>query len=393
MHHISSTPFGSRPVTAGLIDAIQAAEAAAPLPHVNKWEVFRQLCVARHAYGLNDRDLAVLNALLSFHQGATLGDNAPLIVFPSNRALGERAHGMAESTLRRHVAALVQAGVIVRRDSPNGKRYAHKDRSGEVMRAFGFDLRPMLTRAGEFARNAAEAEAAAARLKALRLDVSLIKRDALKFALYGQEEGLPGDWDEALSDLMEVHKAMRRKLAAAELEEMAKIAGEILSRVTGWLSSETENMSGSDANNERPFQNSNKEPSDFEPCLEKQSGQGGDEPEPVERVDSCQLPLGLVLKACPDILPYADGEIRDWQGLVRTAQFVRGMMGISPSGFLEACQAMGTQRAAVVTVCILQRIGEINSPGGYLRSLTRKVQEGQFSEGPMVMALLNAKAS
>ena len=382
-------------MTAGLIQALDAAEAAAPLPHVNKWEVFRQLCVARHAYGLNDRDLAVLNALLSFHQGATLGDNAPLIVFPSNRALGERAHGMAESTLRRHVAALVQAGVIVRRDSPNGKRYAHKDRSGEVMRAFGFDLRPMLTRAAEFARNASEAEAAAARLKALRIDVSLLKRDALKFALYGQEEGLPGDWDGALEDLMEVHKAMRRKLGPAELEEMAKIAGEILSRVTGWLSSETENMSASDAENERPFQNSNKEPSDFEPCLEKQDGQGGqggETPEPV-KVDSCQLPLGLVLKACPDVVPYGEGEIRDWHGLVRAAQFVRGMMGISPSGFHEACQAMGVQRAAVVTVCILQRISEINSPGGYLRSLSRKAQEGQFSEGPMVMALLNGAKS
>lgn len=392
MHHISSTPFGSRPVTAGLIQTIQSAEAPAQLPHVNKWEVFRQLCVARHAYGLSDRDLSVLNALLSFHQGTTLGDNAPLIVFPSNRALSERAHGMAESTLRRHVAALVQAGVILRRDSPNGKRYAHKDRSGEVMRAFGFDLRPMLTRAGEFARNASEAEAAQARLKALRVDVSLLKRDALKFALYGQEEGLPGDWDGALTDLMDVHKAMRRKLSSAELEEQAKIAGAILARVTGWLSSETENMGGSDADNERPFQNSNKEPSDLEPCLEKQSGEVCSQPEPA-RVDSCQLPLSLVLKACPDVLPYADGEIRDWHGLVRTAHFVRGMMGISPSGYQEACSAMGEQRAAVVTACILQRIGEINSPGGYLRSLARKAQDGQFSEGPMVMALLNGRSS
>ncbi|WP_093997629.1 plasmid replication protein RepC [Octadecabacter ascidiaceicola] len=392
MHHISSTPFGSRQVTAGLIQALEAAEAAAPLPHVNKWEVFRQLCTARHAYNLSDRDLTVLNALLSFHQGNSLGDNASLVVFPSNRALAERAHGMAESTLRRHVAALVQAGVIVRRDSPNGKRYAHKDRSGEVMRAFGFDLRPLLTRAGEFASNAAEAEAAADRIKALRTDVTLLKRDALKFALYGQEEGLSGDWDGALADLMEVHKTMRRKLVATELEEMAAVASEILSRVTAWLFIETDNMSGSDDDIERPFQNSNKEPSDSELCLEKQEGEGQGSDEPVQ-VDSCQLPLALIVKACPDLLPYADGEIRDWHSFVRAAQFVRGMMGISPSGYHEASQAMGPERAAVVTACILQRISEINSPGGYLRSLARKAQEGQFSEGPMVMALLNGAQS
>ena len=60
--------------------------------------------------------LAVLSALLSFHRGKELADDDALIVFPSNAALSERAHGMAESTLRRHLAALVRAGLILRRD-------------------------------------------------------------------------------------------------------------------------------------------------------------------------------------------------------------------------------------------------------------------------------------
>ena len=39
---------------------------------------------------------------------------------------------------------------IVRRDSPNGKRYARKGRGGEIKLAFGFDLAPLVVRADEF---------------------------------------------------------------------------------------------------------------------------------------------------------------------------------------------------------------------------------------------------
>ena len=55
-------------------------------------------------------------------------------------------------------------------------------------------------------------------------------------------------------------------------------------------------------------------------------------------------------------------------------------MAVLPSGLHEASQAMGPERAAVVTACILQRISEINSPGGYLRSLARKLQEAHHGD-------------
>ena len=79
-----------------------------------------------------------------------LKDGQPLIVFPSNASLSERAHGMAESTLRRHLASLVGAGLLIRRDSPNGKRFSRKALDGE-RRAFGFDLRPLLVMAADIA--------------------------------------------------------------------------------------------------------------------------------------------------------------------------------------------------------------------------------------------------
>ncbi|TAX23051.1 replication initiation protein RepC, partial [Rhizobium leguminosarum] len=34
--------------------------------------------------------------------------------------------------------------------------------------------------------------------------------------------------------------------------------------------------------------------------------------------------------------------------------------------------------------------GHINSPGGYLRDLTRRTERGEFAIGPMLMALARA---
>jgi replication initiation protein RepC len=116
------------------------------------------------------------------------------VVIPSNRALSQRAHGMAESTLRRHLAALSAAGLILRHDSPNGKRYAARGRDGAVLRAFGFDLRPLLVRAEEIGAAARAAEEARDRLRQLREKVVLRVRDAGKLLDYGRAAGLDLDW-------------------------------------------------------------------------------------------------------------------------------------------------------------------------------------------------------
>ena len=151
-----TTPFGRRSLTLAHVAAQMAASARQPDKVVHKWRIFRAICTARPALCVSERSLAVLNALLSFHPETTLAAEDDLIVFPSNEQLCLRTHGMPPSTLRRQLAALVDAGLIVRRDSPNGKRYARKGRGGEITLAFGFDLSPLAARAEEFERMAEE---------------------------------------------------------------------------------------------------------------------------------------------------------------------------------------------------------------------------------------------
>ncbi|MGX1379184.1 DNA-binding MarR family transcriptional regulator [Bradyrhizobium japonicum] len=128
--HVPTTPFGRRSLTLAHVASQIVATSRPPEKVVHKWRIYQAICLARPKLGVSERSLSVLNALLTFHPQTALTGEDDLIVFPSNVQLSLRAHGMPISTLKRHLAALVDAGLIVRRDSPNGKRYVRKGWEG-----------------------------------------------------------------------------------------------------------------------------------------------------------------------------------------------------------------------------------------------------------------------
>ncbi|WP_245337575.1 plasmid replication protein RepC [Shinella sp. HZN7] len=134
------------------------------------------------------------DALLTFYPHGELDSSSGLVVFPSNAQLSVRAHGITESTLRRQLAALVEAGLILRRDSPNGKRYAHRSRDGEVEQAYGFDLTPLLARAHELAQIAQDVVAERTRFRRTKEALTICRRDVRKLISAAVEEGAPGNW-------------------------------------------------------------------------------------------------------------------------------------------------------------------------------------------------------
>ncbi|MEY9460456.1 DNA-binding transcriptional ArsR family regulator [Bradyrhizobium ottawaense] len=199
---------------------------------VHKWKIFRAICTARPRLGVSERALSVLNALLTFHPETALTGEGDLIVFLSNHQLSRRPQGMPASTLRRHLAVLVDAGLIVRCDSPNGKRYARKDEAGEIELAFGFDLSPLVMRSEEFESLAADIEAEARALKLVRERITLCRRDIAKMIATGIEEGVPTRRaGQGPADWQEVHAAFRAMVAqiprTATRQELEPIADEL----------------------------------------------------------------------------------------------------------------------------------------------------------------------
>src|SRR5271165_7677346 len=399
--HQPTTPFGRRSLTLAHVAAQVVASARPPDKVVHKWKVFRAICLARPRLAVSERALSVLNALLSFYPETTLsGDD--LIVFPSNEQLSLRAHGMPASTLRRHLAGLVDAGLVLRRDSPNGKRYARKGRGGELQFAFGFDLSPLVARAEEFEGLAAEIEAEERALRLVRERITLCRRDIAKMIATGIEEGVPtrgagqgpSDWPEIHGLYRGILERLPRTATREELEPIAKeltlLADEILTLLESHV--KTSISSANESQTERHIQNSNpNHPIDFEPAAQEGTG-AKPEPQPEATRPPFQVfPLGMVLEACPDIVDYAKGGIANWRDFLIVAAVVRSMLGISPSAWEAAQLVMGELPAAIVIAAILQRGAAITSAGGYLRELTRKAEASEFSLGPMLMALIGRR--
>ncbi|MBZ3695464.1 MULTISPECIES: plasmid replication protein RepC [Phyllobacterium] len=386
-----TTPFGRRAMSLVQLKSQTQAKELPAGKSADKWQVYRWLCEGKDIVGVGDRSLAVLNALLSFLPDNELAEGSGLIVFPSNTQLSLRAHGMANATLRRHLAALIECGLITRKDSPNGKRYSHKDRGGEITDAFGFSLAPLLVRSEEL-REAAESVRAAARaLRLVRERMTLHRRDIAKLIEVGLSEEVPADWQGIWTRFRTIVDNIPRKASLGALEpilcDLAVLHDEVAILLEKHVNAE--NMTANESHIDLQQQNSKPDSySDFEPGLRKAQGAKPALKLPVREDARKTYPLGLVLKACPEIADYAPAGISTWSDMMRTAAQVRGMLGISPSAYEEALDAIGHENTAIVLACILQRSQHISSAGGYLRVLAMKARAGEFSVGPMLMAAL-----
>jgi replication initiation protein RepC len=334
--------------------------------------------------------------MLSFVQGDEI--KVGEVVFPSNATLSARAHGMAAPTLRRHIAQLVERGLVIRRDSPNGKRYARKGDDGTIALAFGFELTPLVVRAAELECMAAEMARDRRLLKETREKVTLLRRD-----IAGTVECLVNEG--AAVTVRPIPPAPSRTASLTELEELAFDLGMLKAEADKALAIliNSRNPSGNVTQIERHIQDSNPHFHESELPQEKVQATGpeikperrgasatarqGSHPNEPPRID-----LPAVLAACPSLRDWITGKVRSWEDLVRAAEAVRPALGISPDAWEEAVGSMGESGAAVTVATILQRAESIASPGGYLRSLSWKARSGQFSPGPIVVSLLRQRA-
>ncbi|MBZ9655911.1 plasmid replication protein RepC [Phyllobacterium lublinensis] len=425
----ATTPFGGRSLSHAMF-AVQEKTARAREKlansagkHPEKWALLRSLTEARAAFFLSDRTIAVLEALLSFYPETQLNGATPLIVFPSNAELSMRTRGMSPATIRRHLAALVETGLIIRRDSPNGKRYARRGETGEIEFAFGFDLSPLALRADEIEAHAVEARDLARAIQRVRSEITIHLRDIAKTVDAGLSEGRPGDWDAYADDLAALSGRVSRHLPLSVLQQrcdgLAYLRVKVEQAYLATLSNEE--MSANDSNFEHHIQNSNPDPS-FERAQEKgqkqPAAQAGGDMQPGSKVVMTRMrkrledarysrksgadgghpvwpghdrpaPMALeaVLSACPQIRDYARDGIEDWRDLAQTAGLVRSMLGVSPDAWEKALSTMGEITASITIAAILERVDDIRSPGGYLRALTDRAEIGQYSVIPVIKAL------
>lgn len=211
MKHVNTAAF-----SAGALDARARTRHVPAFPPVMRGALMPVIRTIRRDLGLSTGDLLVLGALLSFlpckdrETGVErpIGPDMVLVVFASNATLCNRANGMDERALRRHLSRLSDAGLVRRKQSATGKRFPLK-RDGVIRDAFGIDLTPLLERHAELADRADEARREAEELRALRAEALALRAAAL-------ETAAPHD-GEARSFLEQVKTVLRRATLTAEL--------------------------------------------------------------------------------------------------------------------------------------------------------------------------------
>lgn len=364
MHYTPITPFrrsvdAAQVARLGLVEDKSTANICRQ--PVNKWELLKQLSTAKRIYNLTDRDLSVLQALLSFHPEVLLGQTGkPLVVYPSNISICERLNGMPCSTMRRHLSKLIAAGLLVRRDSPNGKRYS-KSFMGEKI-CFGFDLSPLLARQQEFAEEAAKVAAQEEALHHQRQTLSLMRRDIFALIAYCRENEILADWAALHATAIESGNHLKRRLDHNQLAALIGQTEALLTDIKALLTATvSEEMSTKATQIEHHYQ---------KPIKEIDSSVTESLDCTAVKTDSVPpSPLEPLLEALGEIQTFAAAKIKDWRSLIHTAEIIRPMMGLSQASWNTAVATFGLSKAAITVAAMLERIGDIQSPSAYLVKL------------------------
>ncbi len=342
---------------------------------------------AEKALGLRPAQRQVLSEMVACWGELEL---SRLLVWPSNDRL-EKATGLTVRAIRRIVCELIELGLVVPKDSPNGKRYPVKDLAGTIIDAFGFDLTPVYARRGEWTAILAE-QKVMRELRKRSFDEVTIARRATEEAISAIAQHHP-DLDR--SDLEDRYNGLMTRTPArssADLppgllqdwQDLRTIAEEcFFQTANGGLRvnhKETNNGYSSGACT-KGF------PKKAEAVLQTE--------QPTEH-----LSPALIVEACPTVTDYGR-PIRDIGDLVAAGRYLRASLGAHESAWNEAVAEIGPIGAAAAVIYVLQLYdndvstggSRIKNPGGYFRALVRMVKAGRLNLEVELLAMRRRRMS
>ncbi len=412
-------PTGWRKVSANLAVTEQLAKTGERIA-VPKTEAFVAVKRVGAYIGLKATDLMLLDTLGAFTQLQDWEERRRPIVWASNAYLMEQT-GFSLSALKRHARRLAEVGVIAFKDSPNGKRWGHRNPDGHIIEAYGFDLSPMAARVDEFTELFERIQAERALCQRLKRQITVARRMIRARIEAALQSALSGAW----ARYLERFEGLLAKLPRANT------GSETLQQVLGWfqdlqqrverayltavraddlveetvntdaqMMKKTQEMDPKEVNLEPHILTTNQLIPVIRNCSENEQAAGvvSNSPtvRPVERSGSQEVegveskkPRGVavdvrtVMQACPEFAYWArnmSGYLRDWGDLYRIAGDLKKIIGVSDHAWLAAQEVMGKQVAAAAMALVFDKHakGEIVSAGGYLRGMTEKAGAGEL---------------
>lgn len=416
---------GWRKPTPGLCKASSFAKVGEQLT-VSKNQAMLAVKRVASTIGIKPGDLLLLDTLVAFTKPKDWEKGSRPIVWPSNEYLMEQT-GYSRTGMKMCLRRLGEYGLIAFKDSSNGKRWGHRDDSGRIVEAYGFDLAPLAARAGEFEALFSELQEERMLCKGLKRKITIARRsirsmleNALSSAQDGATDDFKGtDWKsmwsrfQALLDTLPGRKVASERLldlydAFAELKvnvecgfkglaqdnEMAGNPSPDGELEVKYITNNTQNTDPS-RSKKRPHilvtkqlhpvdSNINEKQNEKIDSLVVKPLTGVNQTASSTNFDTgSSIDIPTIMSSCPNFAEMARGVhdyIRDWKEFLAVADTIRPMIGISADAWEKAQAGMGPIGAAAAIALITDKYseGEVQSPGGYLRGLVTKAEQGEL---------------
>jgi replication initiation protein RepC len=439
----AGAPTGFRRLTPSLLQVDRAAHAFDGLPEgvTVPGQVLAALKAAAPRLGLAPRLVHAIDWLFKFTQPQDWGRGGRPIVWPSS-SMQQEALGLSASQVKATNRALIEAGLITMKDSPNGKRYGKRVHpKGPIVEAYGFDLSPLAARYAEFMRLAAEAKAERIEMGRLRRRATIARNGIAQVLETAAEYGFTGEeWTNLIRESRNLTLALRqierpeemtlgveslerRQAAARErLESLLAAAAPVASDPVNSDPKGPENRPhqytykpslypeqdtvttsegcksdrvGDRAEPERP-----ERPHEQPGGRESGAGEGAAKSPPVEthRTDSgtvMRLSIDELMLLAPRLRGYLKTPSPAWPEIVDAADWLRGDLGVSKSLWSDACRAMGREQAAIAIAIVSAKPAEHfrSTPGGYFHGMVAKAKAGELNLGRTIWGLRQAVAA
>jgi replication initiation protein RepC len=315
------------------------------------------------------------------------------IAWPAARRQ-EEFLGLSERRTQALNRVLQEAGILVMRDDPQGRRYGYRDpKTGRITKAFGFDLALLMERHEEFKKIAAEAQIERNRMKKLRQQKTLARKAIAQAA---EELGTQGYDSEPFRRLLQEAAELVRagsecwrsdELALAvkglerrrdEIQQMLRDLIKPVEKTPMGAENDTHSTSTTLTDNDNYHTVIAAENCSRVEARLVLKDPGHSKPKHLFP-ETLHITPATLVELVPRLAPYMPARTndKDWPAIVEAALFLSGEMGINRTLWSRACDVMGREYAAVAMAVVSTRPAEhfTSGPGGYFAGMLRKFEK------------------
>jgi replication initiation protein RepC len=395
-------------MTPGLLRADHTAESFAGMPEgvTSPGQLLAALKAAARRLGISPRLVHAVDWLFRFTEPQDWAKDSRPIVWPSAR-MQEEELGLKETQVKRLNRTLIELGLVMMKDSPNGKRYGRRDPKGRIVEAYGFDLSPIAVRHAEFVRTAEEARAERVAMGHLRRRATIARKGIIQILETAREYAFAAEeWQTLAAETQALTRTLRGVERVDEMEigvrglERRQVAAR--ERIEVLLQNVKMDGSGSENGPHQYIYNPNLNPKKDTVIAAKTCRGAGEGPEPQSQAPGRprRPEKGMVhgiapeelVRLMPKLKPYLQRPDATWPDIIDAADWLRHDLGVSKSLWGDACLAMGRELAAVALAIVsTKEAGHFRtSPGGYFHGMVAKAKAGELHLERTVWAMRRA---